>query len=131
LVEVVVQIQEGGVMAGRLRRLRIERICLDFQRPDHLIEEDVIKYVDRMRHRAKIDPNRAKIDPVLVYYDGKDYRLFNGFHRVEAALRLGRKTILAEIIPGTLADMKAEERRFLAAFKRKLHAKAKARKKGT
>jgi len=35
----------------------------------------------------------------------KNYFLKDGFQRVEAALRLGRKTILAEVIPGTRAGM--------------------------
>ena len=60
---------------------------------------------------------RVKIDPVLVYYDGEHYLLKDGFQRVEAALRLGRKTILAEVIPGTRAGMAAEWKRFVAALK--------------
>lgn len=65
--------------------------------------------MDRMRRRAKVDP-------VLVYYDGENYFLKDGYQRVEAALRLGRKTILAEVIPGTRAGMAAEWKRFLAAI---------------
>jgi hypothetical protein len=58
--------------------------------------------------------------PVVVCYDGKDYLLKDGFHRVEAAVILGRKTILAEIIPGTRAEMHAEWRRYLAELKASL-----------
>jgi hypothetical protein len=54
---------------------------------------------------------------LLVYYDGENYFLKDGFQRVEATLRLGRKTILAEVIPGTRAGMAAEWKRFLAALK--------------
>ena len=93
-----------------VRRLPIERIRLGSQPQENLIEERVIAYRDRMRYRAKIDP-------VLVYYDGENYFLKDGFQRVEAALRLGRKTILAEVIPGTRAGMAAEWKRFLAALK--------------
>jgi ParB-like nuclease family protein len=95
---------------SQLRRLRIERICLDFQPRENLMDDCVAEYVDRMRRRAKIDP-------VLVCYDGEDYLLKNGFHRVEAALRLGRKTILAEIIPGTRSEMAAEWQSFLAELR--------------
>jgi hypothetical protein len=66
--------------------------------------------MDRMR-------GRMKVDPVLIYYDGENYFLKDGFQRVEAALRLGRKTILAEVIPGTRAGIAAEWRKFLAALR--------------
>ena len=94
----------------RLRRLKIGRICLDFQPPENLIDKRVAEYVDDMLRRAKIDP-------VTVCYDGKDYLLKDGFHRVEAALRLGLKTILAEVTPGTRAEMEAEFQTFLAALR--------------
>lgn len=94
---------------NHLRRLRIERIRLGSQPQENLIEERVTAYLDRMRHRAKVDP-------VLVYYDGENYFLKDGFQRVEAAIRLGRKTILADVIPGTRAGMAAEWKRFLAAM---------------
>jgi hypothetical protein len=92
-----------------LRRLRIERISLGRQVRDNLIEERVTAYRERMRRRAKVDP-------VLVYYDGEDYFLKDGFLRVEAALSLGRKTILAEVISGTRAGMAAQWKRFLGTF---------------
>jgi hypothetical protein len=102
----------------QLRRLKIGRICLDFQPRENLIDERVAEYVEDMRRRAKIDP-------VIVYYDGKDYLLKDGFHRVEAALRLGRKTILAEVTPGTLSEMEAEWQRVLAAVRADLANPAK------
>lgn len=94
---------------NHLRRLRIERIRLGSPPRENLIVERVTAYLDRMRCRAKVDP-------VLVYHDGENYFLKDGFQRVEAALRLGRKTILAEVIPGTRAGMAAEWKRFLAAL---------------
>ena len=112
--------QPGRESQCHRRRLRIERIWLDFQPPENLIDEQVAVYAARMRHRAKIDP-------VIVCYDGKDYILKNGFHRVEAARRLGRKTILAEIIPGTRAEMDAEWQVLLAKVKADLANPAKPR----
>jgi len=103
---------------GQIRRLRIEQICLDFQPPENLTGERVAEYAEQMRRRVKIDP-------VLVCYDGKDYILKDGFHRVGAAMSLGRKTILAEISSGTRADMAAEFQRFLAALKAELANPAK------
>jgi hypothetical protein len=102
----------------QLRRLQIQRICLDFQPPENLLDDSVAEYMERMRRRAKIGP-------VLVCYDGKDYILKDGFHRVEAARRLGRKTILAEVTPGTRSEMAAEFQRFLAALKADLAKPAK------
>ena len=45
----------------------------------------------------------AVFPPVVVYYDGTDYWLADGFHRVEAARKIGRETIVAEIRKGTAA----------------------------
>ncbi len=38
--------------------------------------------------------------PVVVYHDGADYWLGDGFHRVEAARKIERETIEAEVIEG-------------------------------
>src|SRR5438132_372277 len=81
-----------------LTRLRLEVIHLDFQPHENLIPETVAHYTLRMRHRKWIEP-------ILVCYDGKTYWLKDGFHRLQAAHELGRKTIIAEVIPGTLAEM--------------------------
>lgn len=42
--------------------------------------------------------------PVTVFYDGLDYWLSQGFHRIAAALKAGRLTFLTEIRQGTLRD---------------------------
>ncbi len=42
--------------------------------------------------------------PVIVYYDGEVYWLADGFHRVEAARKIGRESIEAEIREGTDRD---------------------------
>ncbi len=41
---------------------------------------------------------------VVVYYDGTDYWLGDGFHRVEAARKLERETIDAEVLNGGERD---------------------------
>ena len=89
-----------------MRRLPITKLLLGFQRSENLIDEDVNSYVNKFRRREKVDP-------VLVYYDGENYHLADGFHRVAAATKLGRKTILAEVVRGTRADMDAEFQRYL------------------
>jgi hypothetical protein len=46
----------------------------------------------------------ATFPPVVVFYDGSDYWLADGFHRVEAAKLLGLVEIAADVRPGTLED---------------------------
>jgi hypothetical protein len=46
----------------------------------------------------------AAFPPVVVFYDGNDYWLGDGFHRVEAARKIGRETIVAEIREGSARD---------------------------
>ena len=46
----------------------------------------------------------AVFPPVVVFFDGSDYWLADGFHRVEAARKIERKTILAEVKEGTARD---------------------------
>ena len=50
--------------------------------------------------------NGATFPPVVVFYDGSDYGLADGFHRVEAAKSLGLIEIAADVRPGTLEDAK-------------------------
>jgi len=46
----------------------------------------------------------AVFPPVIVYHDGSDYWLADGFHRVEAARKIDRTEIEAEIRKGTARD---------------------------
>jgi hypothetical protein len=54
-------------------------------------------YADAMR-------DGAKFPPVVVFYDGSQYWLADGFHRVEAALLEGREEVAADIHQGTVED---------------------------
>jgi hypothetical protein len=65
--------------------------------------------------REKIDPSLvaeyieamdagAKFPPAIVYHDGADYWLADGFHRYFAALDSGRDDIECEVRTGTLHD---------------------------
>ncbi len=42
----------------------------------------------------------AAFPPVIVYFDGTEYWLADGFHRVAAARKIERETIEAEVLDG-------------------------------
>ena len=48
--------------------------------------------------------NGVSFPPVIVYHDGTDYWLGDGFHRVEAARKIERETVEANIREGTARD---------------------------
>jgi hypothetical protein len=48
--------------------------------------------------------NAADFPPVILYHDGKDYWLGDGYHRVAAARKIERETIKAEVREGTARD---------------------------
>ncbi len=93
-----------------VRRLFLRQIRLEFQTTECLIDATVANYVDKMRRNVPVDP-------LLVCHDGKNYWLKDGFHRFHAALILGRKTIKAQIMQGTLAEMEAEWKEYLKALR--------------
>jgi hypothetical protein len=95
------------------KMLTINRLCLDFQPSENLIELQVEEYMEQMLRGGKTEP-------ITVCFDGTRYLVKDGFHRVEAARRLGRRRLSAEVIPGTLEEMEAEFRRMLEAAKRDL-----------
>lgn len=66
--------------------------------PRAMIDPDLVEdYAEAMK-------DGAKFPPVVVYYDGESYWLADGFHRLNAHLKLGRKRIEAEIRSGTVRD---------------------------
>jgi uncharacterized ParB-like nuclease family protein len=101
-----------------MRRLRLDDIRLDFQKSVHLIEDTVLEYVQCLERGEKLPP-------IQVRFDGTNYFCEDGFHRVEASRRFGRKTIVANVTPGTLADMEANFNNYLAALKKSLSEEAK------
>lgn len=84
----------------RIETLPLDQIRLDFQPIECLIEDDENHYIAAFRG--------DKVDSVRVFFDGTEYRLADGFHRVAAARQLGYQKIKAEVVPGTYADLEAE-----------------------
>ena len=62
-----------------------------------LYEEMVDDYAEDMKQGAKFPP-------VAIYYDGQDYWLADGFHRVRAKEATGETKVEAEVISGNLRD---------------------------
>lgn len=65
--------------------------------------------------RAEIDPfvvddyaaamnEAAGFPAIVVFYDGKDHWLADGFHRVQAAMKAGLKTLASDVRQGTRRD---------------------------
>jgi hypothetical protein len=48
--------------------------------------------------------SEADFPPVILYHDGTDYWLGDGYHRVAAARKIERETIKAEVREGTARD---------------------------
>jgi hypothetical protein len=48
--------------------------------------------------------NNADFPPVILYHDGTDYWLGDGYHRVGAVRKIERETIKAEVREGTARD---------------------------
>ena len=81
--------------------LPIKVIRRDLRGSASLNDEKVRQISESMRRGEPITP-------VKVLYDGANYWLRDGSHRVAAALSLGRETIEAEMGHGNLADVRNE-----------------------
>ena len=84
---------------GEVRRLRIDQIRRDprTQPRNHVDHEVAERYRDCLGEGDEFPP-------VTVFFDGTEYWLADGWHRVCAALCLGWQGIAAEIRPGGLRD---------------------------
>lgn len=95
------------------RRLAIQEIRLDFQPAENLIEDNVLYFLDLLR-------SGKTFEPVTVRFDGESYFLQDGFHRLEATRRAALSTIVADVSPGTLAEMETEFQQVLERVKASL-----------
>src|SRR3954454_18408873 len=88
-----------GTLFGGGELLSIDRIRRDprTQPRNHISHEVVERYRDAMEAGDAFPP-------VTVFFDGTDYWLADGWHRVCAALCLGWQGIAAEVLPGGLRD---------------------------
>ena len=82
-----------------MKSLNLAAIIIDkgTQSRAAISEETVTDYAEAMSAGDQFPP-------VTVFYDGVDYYLADGFHRLHAAKRLGRASIQANVEQGTLRD---------------------------
>jgi hypothetical protein len=82
-----------------LQQLAITAIRMDGgTQPRAAIDPEVVSaYAEAMQ-------SGAAFPPVEVFFDGTDYWLGDGFHRVNGGITAGLATILCNIRPGTLED---------------------------
>ena len=59
---------------------------------------------DKVQEYVEAKQDGAQFPPATVFYDGENYWLSDGFHRTEADLRLGRETIMVDLVRGTQRD---------------------------
>ena len=100
-------------MAEEIKILAIDLLRLDFQPAENLVSFVVDEYSELLRQGSEAPQ-------VIAYFDGEEYWLYDGFHRVAAARALGIREVAAEIHLGTYADMQAEWQEYLRALKRDL-----------
>src|SRR5262249_44977548 len=95
---------ENSANGSKITVLEISRIRMDggTQPRARLSDELVEEYVIAMRP----DPFKKPevFPPVIVFYDGVNYWLADGFHRVKARIRIGFTDIEADIRQGTQRD---------------------------
>lgn len=79
--------------------LSLEKIIIDAgtQSREKIDETTVASYADRMK-------DGEAFPPVVVFHDGVDYFLADGFHRYFAAKRINSPCIECEVKDGTLSD---------------------------
>ena len=86
-------------MTGTEKRLSVDKIkCSKDVQPRVETDSNTVKeYAERIEAGDKLPP-------VVVYFDGEIYWLAEGFHRLAAYKKLGRKQIECIVIDGTKAD---------------------------
>lgn len=79
--------------------LNVGALVMDerLQSRTEISEETVADYADALK-------DGAEFPPVLVYFDGVNYYLTDGYHRAQAHKRAEKVSILCDVVQGTLRD---------------------------
>jgi hypothetical protein len=92
-----------GVLVMNIRKLPLDQIRLDGDtQPRASLDDSVVhEYAERMTE-GDVFP------PVLVYFDGDEFWLVDGFHRVAAAARAKIPELSCQVRQGTIEDARWE-----------------------
>lgn len=82
----------------------MQTILIESLRLDGDTQSRAAIYQETVAEYAEAIEAGVTLPPVIVYYDGLNNWLADGFHRVLAAQRIGCKTIDCDVRPGALAD---------------------------
>lgn len=80
------------------KQINVEFIQVDYELQQRPIDDDTVRQYAAAMIEGDIFP------AIELVCDGKDYWLFDGFHRVHAARQAGRKEIIANVHEGTRRD---------------------------
>lgn len=80
-------------------KMKLSDISFDIEiQPRQQLNQEVIaEYAKSMKHGAMFPP-------IIVFFDGSNYWLADGFHRVKAKDLIRRRKIVANVRPGTRRD---------------------------
>jgi len=79
--------------------MNVGAIVMDgrLQSRTEISEETVADYAEALK-------DGSEFPPVLVYFDGINYYLTDGYHRAHAHKRAGKASIMCEVVNGTIRD---------------------------
>lgn len=88
------------------KQLLVESIRIDGQTQsrERINADAVAEYAEAMKAQAGSAGPAPAWPPVVVFWDGREYWLADGFHRVLAARSIGRKNIAADVRQGSRED---------------------------
>lgn len=96
--------------------LPLDQIRLEFQPAENLDQDIVAAYAERLRS-GEVPP------AVYVYFDGQEYWLADGFHRIAAATLVGLESIEADVTEGTYEDLQSHWQTYLVELRKHLAEK--------
>lgn len=92
-------ITKGTSMRGRPKHIAIDKIRLDGDTQVRAAINEAT--VDQYAHAIEVGD---QLPPVVVFHDGSDYWLADGFHRWHAHRKLDHDVIACQVISGSCAD---------------------------
>jgi hypothetical protein len=89
----------ASTLAPKIHQLEIQQI-----RTDGGTQHRCVMDGSTVRHYAELLAGGIDLPPISVWYDGADYWISDGFHRLAAAQQLNWRSVRASIQQGSLSD---------------------------